>query len=204
MELTQKQIVDKYDKFAKKYNRSESFFEFLVLNRIRKLLFKNLRGKILEVGVGTGKNFKYYSSDSKITALDSSNEMMKIARRESEKYGLKVDFIQGSVVKLPFKKNRFDFVVDSLGLCTYPDKILALKEMRRVCKKNGKIILLEHGISKYTFIKNIQYKLRKFQMGFLGCDLVINPLELVKKAGLKIVFQKITFMGIIYCLVLRD
>lgn len=203
MGLTQKQIIEKYDAFAKKYNRSESFIEFLILNRLRKLLFKDLRGKILEIGVGTGKNFKYYSSDSKITAIDSSNEMIKIARRESEKYGLKVDFIEGSADKFPFRKNSFNFVVDSLGLCTYPDKIRVLKEMKRVCKKNGKIILLEHGLSKYSFVKKVQYKLRNFQMSFLGCDLIIDPSDLVRKSGLKIVSQRRALLGIIYCFVLK-
>lgn len=201
-ELSKEEIRDKYNSFASWYDFIGIFSNILV-GKYRKDLLKYIRGRILEVGIGTGANLKYYSRDCKITGIDLSAEMLRIAERKAKKLGRDIALEEGDVENLPFRAGEFDYVVDILGLCTYPNPIRALKEMKRVCKKNGKILLLEHGISNRAFIAKSQRKRESKHYQKIGCSLVRNPEESAKKAGLKIVRIERKIFGIIHVIVAR-
>src|SRR3989344_844500 len=195
--LRQQEITSKYNSFAKYYNFAELFMSLLI-GRYRKELLRGVKGKVLEVGIGTGANLRYYSDDCEITGVDLSKEMLKMSRFKADKFGRKVKLIMGNAEKLPFKKRGFDFVVDTLCLCTYPNPIKALKEMKRVCKRNGKILLLEHGISDNKFVAKMQGEREERHYQRVGCSLLRDHFELAKKAGLKIIRRERKLFGIIY------
>ena len=105
----------------------------------------------------TGRNLGYYPSGTvkQITLTDSSDKMLEKANEklrgmsnaEKERHQVMV----ADAARLPFPDNSYDTIVDTFGLCSFDDPVLVLKELQRVCKPNGKILLLEHGRTKsYT------------------------------------------------------
>ena len=106
-------------------------------------MLKHAYGKILEVGIGTGKNIVYYPADIHLTGIDFSEKMISEARK---KYGNQswIEFILMDAEEMDFRDNTFDTVVTSCVFCSVPDPVKGLKEIRRVCKKGGTILMLEH------------------------------------------------------------
>jgi methyltransferase OMS1 len=120
----------------------------------RALLFFHAKGSVLEVGAGTGRNLgKYPSSVSKVVMTDSSDKMLERAKlkikdmsaSEQKRYEV---VVADSADLSEYKDGSFETVVDTFGLCSFDDPVQVLKEMQRVCRDDGKILLLEHGRSK--------------------------------------------------------
>lgn len=195
--LTQDDINIKHNRFAKYYDFAGLFLNVFI-GKYRERLLRNVKGKVLEIGVGTGANFKYYSDKCEIYGVDMSKEMLKRAKKKADQLGITVHLEIGNAEKLHFRKGEFDFVVDTLGLCTYINPIRVIKEIKRVCKSNGKILLLEHGISNNNIICKLQEKREPKHYWKTGCSLLKNHEELVRKAGLKIIKIERKLFGIIY------
>lgn len=141
-------VAEFYDEFI---GRDEIFMGINLLRR--SLLFFHAKGTVLEVGAGTGRNISFYpSSVDRVVLTDSSDQMLLQAKNKIQR--LTVDerkrfaVIEADSARLSLPENAFDTVVDTFGLCSYDDPVLVLKEMARVCKPSGKILLLEHGRSK--------------------------------------------------------
>ena len=136
--------------------RDESVMGINLLRR--SLLYFHAKGTVLELAAGTGRNIGYYpSSCDRVLMIDASENMLANARKKiQELSNEKTKFacsIGDSADLGNFPDKCFDTVVDTFGLCSYDDPVAVLKEMRRVCKKDGKILLLEHGRSKtWNFI----------------------------------------------------
>ena len=173
--------TDQFQQVAKKYDteigRDESVMGINLLRR--SLLYFHSRGTCLEVGAGTGRNINYYPSSSvdRVVLMDTSDKMLSEARKkirelslssttkeeEEEGSSSKPQFacIEGDSSSLDdFPENSFDTVIDTFGLCSYDDPVKVLKEMARVCKPEGKILLLEHGRSNHlTLLLNTWTKM---------------------------------------------
>ena len=200
--FSKEEIREKYDAFARYYDFFEGIFELFVW-RYRRRLLSLARGNVLEVGIGTGKSLKYYPSNADIMGIDASREMLKKARKKARALRMNVAFIQGDAQCLPFGNKRFDSVVDTLGLCTYSNPIKVLREMRRVCKDNGIILLLEHGVSNQRWVRGLQERGEKNHYEKLGCSLLREHEALVRNAGLKIVKAERKLFGAVYIIVAR-
>lgn len=147
-----------FQKIAYSYDDEISKDEFVMgINLLRRaLLFFHAKGEVLEVGAGTGRNLGYYPGKStvqKIVLSDSSDKMLaraidklsRMSQDEKERYQL---LVADAARLAQFSDDSFDTVVDTFGLCSFDDPVAVLKEMQRVCKPDGKILLLEHGRSK--------------------------------------------------------
>ena len=111
----------------------------------RRELLTRACGRVLEVGVGTGRNLRHYPRDvDAIVALDPSAGMLERARRRAAEAGRDVRFVRGSAAELPFADDEFDTVVSTLVLCSVPDQAQTLRELRRVLKADGQLLFLEH------------------------------------------------------------
>lgn len=156
MPVTEKDTVDarrRYNRIAPVYDLMEWLVERSSYRRWRELLWSRVEGeRVLEIGVGTGKNFPYYPAGKKITAVDFSERMLRRARRRAERDKIDVRLEQMDVQALEFDAGTFDSVVATFVFCSVPDPVLGLREIERVCKPGGKVVRLEHVLSANRFL----------------------------------------------------
>jgi ubiquinone/menaquinone biosynthesis C-methylase UbiE len=135
----------RYNRIAFLYDLMEAPMERLRFASWRQKLMGRIAGPTaLEVGVGTGKNLIFYPDDLDITAIDLSPQMLERARKRENKLNLNVNLQEMDVEHLNFADNSFDTVFATFVFCSVPDPIAGLQELRRVCKPDGKLLLLEH------------------------------------------------------------
>jgi ubiquinone/menaquinone biosynthesis C-methylase UbiE len=196
--LTSKEISEKYDHFARWYDWVEVVPDILGVSRLRRRLLQRASGRVLEVAVGTGKNLRYYPASCRITAVDFSGAMLNIARTRSTELSLNTSFSLADAEALPFSDGSFDCVVSSLSTCTFPNPVAALKEMARVCRPGGRILLVEHGRSNREWLGRWQDRREESFAKQLGCHWNREPLELVRESGLTIIEAQRMFFGIFH------
>jgi len=189
--MNDKEVEAKYTRMSRMYNFFEFFPENIMFKRWRRRVLQQPQGKVLEIGVGTGKNLPYYDySKVDLTAIDISQGMLLYAENLAKKNNYPVKLKLASAQKLPFKDNTFDYIVCTFVLCSVPDPVQALKEMKRVLKKDGKIILLEHVLSKNKVFSTIENLLNPLTTRMMGVHINRNTPENIKKSGLKLVKEK--------------
>ena len=198
IQALKEEIRQKYDRFAPWYDLVDGVQEFLGVKRLRRKLVQRASGKVLEIAVGTGKNLRYYPRACWLTALDLTPAMLEIARKRSERLGLNATFLVMDAEALAFPDQSFDTVVSSLSLCTFPDPVAALREMARVCRADGRILLLEHGRSEREWLGRWQDRRAHRHAKALGCRWNREPLELAHQARLTLIAARRTFFGIFH------
>jgi ubiquinone/menaquinone biosynthesis C-methylase UbiE len=197
-ELTAREISEKYNRFARWYDWVEGVPDLLGVSKLRRRLLRRASGKVLEVAVGTGKNLHYYPPGCRIIAVDVSREMLNVARKRAAKLSIEVSFLLADAEALPFRDKSFDTVVSSLTTCTFPNPVIALQEMARVCCPEGKILLLEHGRSDREWLRRFQDRTADRHAKQLGCHWNREPLGFVHEAGLKVKEAQRVFFGIFH------
>lgn len=198
--MTSMQLQSAYDEIANQYEKNIWFDQHILgVARLRKNLLSKANGKILEVACGTGQNLSLFAPNSKITAVDLSPIMLKIARENAIKHGLNVDFAVMDAENLEFPDGSFEMVVSTLSSCTFPNPVQALQEMKRVCRPDGLILLLEHGHSNIPWLANYQdrHEYRHY-LDHAGCRWNQDPLDLVQSAGIKILKSQRSVLGIFH------
>lgn len=134
-----------FDRIAAPYDRGMAPLENLWLRQLRRRLLPYARGKVLEIGVGTGANLPFYPRSVRLTAIDESEDMLSVAARRVAAQGNSVDLNQMDTEALAFPSDTFDTVVTSLVLCSVINQARALDELWRVLRKpGGNLLLLEH------------------------------------------------------------
>lgn len=172
-------------KLAKYYDFFIWPLELIGIRNLRKPLISSLRGKILEIGAGTGRNLEYYDKKADITLTDYDPEMILKAKERGKWLGVNAKYSIMPAEKLKFKNSNFDIVVSTLTLCSVNNPVRALKEMKRVCKKSGIIVLIEHAKSERKWIYYIQAKIKPVFKRYFGCCPDRDILSFIKAAGMK-------------------
>ena len=187
--------IKRYNRIAPLYNLMEFSAELVGYEKWRKLLWSKVEGnKILEVGVGTGKNFPHYPKSSEITAIDFSEKMLERASTKAIRLGTHVNLLQMDVQSLVFEDNTFDTVLDSFVFCSVPDPILGLKEVGRVCKPGGKVLMLEHVLSANRIIARLMNLANPIVVRLMGANINRRTVENVTKSGLQL--ENVTELGV--------
>ena len=154
--------------------------------RQRRKVIPRAAGRVLEVGIGTGLNLRFYDR-SKIQALvgvDPSEQMHALARRRSRAAQLPVDLRALSAERLPLESASFDCVVCTYTLCSVTDPAASLAEMRRVLKPSGKLLFAEHGLAPDDAVQKWQRRLEPTWRRMAGgCHLTRDVPSLLKEAG---------------------
>lgn len=157
------------------------------LTEIRAKLVPEATGRILEVGIGSGLNLPFYEGRVEIVGLDPSAELQVYAREVAARCGVDVDFLSGSGEQIPSEDNYFDSVVMTWTLCSIPDPVQALQEIRRVLKPSGKMIFAEHGLSPDQKVASWQSRINPiWRLIGGGCNLNRKIDELIRCAGFRI------------------
>lgn len=130
-------------------------WEYFRYRKLRPEIWEQVRGvkRILDAGVGTGRNMKFYPADACVTGIDLSESMLASSLRRRVETRANVDLACGTVTALPFKDGTFDAIVATFLFCVLPDALqpAALAEIRRVLKPGGNAILLEYVFSQNAF-----------------------------------------------------
>lgn len=193
------EVRQKYAVLATEYRQKSWFNEnILGVKRLRKSLLSRAQGRILEVACGTGENFRHLTKATALTAVDLSPAMLELAKQEAQQLKLKVDFQVMQAESLQFADASFDTVISTMSTCTFSDPIVSLREMRRVCHPDGRILLIEHGRSRWLWLAGYQDRHAHDHFQIAGCRWNQDPLELVKAAGLKISASRRHFLGIFH------
>ena len=193
---------DKATENAKRrWNRTAVFYDLMMalierlrLSKYRALLWSRVESsRVLEIGVGTGKNFPYYPADAEMTAVDFSEKMLERAKDRAKKQKVKVHLQQMDVQNLDFADNTFDTVAATLVFCSIPDPVRGIKEVERVCKPGGKVVLLENNFSSIPILGWFVKLVNPLAARMIGADFNRHPEENVAKSGLKV--ERVTNLG---------
>jgi ubiquinone/menaquinone biosynthesis C-methylase UbiE len=140
---------------VKRYDQGMWLLENYSLKRLRRVLLREVRGEVLEIGVGTGANLPFYDGEvGRITAVDVNPARLvgTMTRAQVVNGRPPIHISAADAQQLPFADNRFDTVVSTLVFCSIPEPMAALAEIRRVLRPNGRFLLLEHvrGLNPIT------------------------------------------------------
>jgi ubiquinone/menaquinone biosynthesis C-methylase UbiE len=150
--------------------------------KLRRELLAHAEGRILEIGFGTGLNLPCYPRAVRgITAVDPNPGMHRLASGRIHQTGIDVVHYQLRSEQLPFDAGAFDCVISTFTLCSIDDVDQALREVQRVLKPGGRLLLMEHGLSPDPGVQRWQRRLNWLE-GLLadGCRLDRNVRELVR------------------------
>lgn len=182
-------MIDKETELTRKrYNRTSHFYDLMdrmIKPELREKAIKQASGKALEIGVGTGSNLALYKPGCEVTAIDLSPGMLEKAREKVKDARVPVQLLEMDAQNLQFEDDTFDTVVATCVFCSIPDPIKGLQEIRRVCKLNSKIILLEHVRSDNPILGLIMDALDPLTV-HIGPHINRRTVENVKTAGLKV------------------
>lgn len=139
----------RYDLLAPLYDLID-FAEYEFKRRLRPRLFAGLDGRILDAGVGTGRNIPFYPADAEMTGIDVSPGMLARARARADRLGRHVALAAMDVTRTAFADDTFDAVTSSFMFCVLDDDLQtpALAELGRVCRPGGEIRILDYTVSE--------------------------------------------------------
>ena len=158
------------------------------VRRQRRKVVPQAEGEVLEIGIGTGLNFEHYERTkvTKLVGLDPGTPMHRLARKRAQRAGLPVELLDASAEAVPFAAATFDTVVVTYTLCTIPDPVAALGEMRRVLKPGGRLIFCEHGLAPDASVRRWQDRLTPAWSWIAGgCHLNRDIPALLQAAGFR-------------------
>jgi ubiquinone/menaquinone biosynthesis C-methylase UbiE len=197
--LAKAELQRRWDILAPNYNKADWIIEHLLgVKHLRRELLARASGDVLEVACGTGSNFPFYNGHTTLTAVDLSPGMLDQARRRANQLDLAVDLQVMDAESLAFPDASFDTVISSLSTCTVPDPVLQLREMARVCRADGRILLIEHGRSRWRWFAWYQDHTVGSALSIVGCRWNQNPFALAQEAGLRVLDSRRTGAGVFY------
>jgi len=189
-------IAALYDDMAERYERWE-WANRLFSGPLRKRAFSDARGRVLDVACGTGTNFRYLPRTAQLVGVDISADMAAAARDELDRLGRGGTIYRMDAQALQFPDDSFDTVVSALSTCTFPDPVATLEEMARVCRPDGRVLLLEHGRSDSELVGRFQDWRADTHYEQHACRWTQDPLAHFEGTDLTVVDSEELFLGMV-------
>jgi ubiquinone/menaquinone biosynthesis C-methylase UbiE len=192
-----------WDRKSTTYDAEMGYWDRRLFGDSREWACGQAEGEVLEVAVGTGLNLPCYPAEVTLTGLDLSEGMLDIARDRARRLGRVVTLRQGSAHDLPFADASFDTVVCTFGLCAIPDHATAVREMARVLRPGGRLILVDHVTSSSWPVRGVQWLLELASVPLAGEHFRRRPVKLVEALGLPVDRRERFKLGMVERLVAR-
>lgn len=154
----------------------------------RRSLVPQAQGRVLEIGMGTGRNLPFYDRSrlTQLVGVDPALQMHRLAQHRSARAGIAVELMGLSAERLPLPDDSFDTVVCTYTLCSIPDPLAALHEVRRVLKPGGRLLFCEHGRAPDPVLARWQDRIQPLWMPLAGgCHLDRDVPALLRASGLQ-------------------
>lgn len=194
----------RYERIAPLYDRMEVLAEKRYKRWGDRLWSMVVGPKVLEVGVGTGKNMPFYPPEMEITAIDLTPGMLDRAKKRAKDLNLRVDLRLGDVQNLEFADHTFDSVLATCVFCSVPDPVLGLKEVLRVTKPGGQALFIEHVRSEKLLLGALMDLVNPLVVHLMGPNINRQTVQNVQSSGLQISEVEDLGMGDIFKLIVAE
>lgn len=194
-----------YRSIAPFYDLLDLPFERRRYAPIRPVMFHGLTGKLLDAGVGTGRNMAFYPDGARVTGIDLSAAMLARARRRRGRLGLDVELLERDICDTGLPDGHFDAVVASFLFCVLDDSLQlpALRELARITRPGGEIRILEYEYSKRPWKRFVMRLWAPWVRYAYGATFDRHTERYIPRAGLEIVEHRFLFQDIIKLIVAR-
>lgn len=145
-----------------------------------------LGGRLLEVGVGTGENIPYWPREARIIAIDIAPDIVNQAQRRAEQLSFKAMIQEGDAQSIEFPENSFDAAAATFVFCSVPDPVLGLRELARVVRPGGIVLLMEHVRSENLLLGRLMDLLSPIVLRLKGSNINRETVENVIQSGLHV------------------
>jgi phosphatidylethanolamine/phosphatidyl-N-methylethanolamine N-methyltransferase len=194
----------RYDRLAGVYDMMEAGIERAAFRRWRRDLWSSVEGeRILEVGVGTGKNIPYYPQGAHVVAIDLSPRMLQQARPRAAHLGADVELHEMDVEQLEFADASFDAVVATFVFCSVSLPVEGLREIRRVLRPGGRLHMLEHVLSRRSGLRQFMRLLNPAVVRIMGANIDRETRANIEAAGFELESERDLWLDIVKHLVAR-
>ncbi|QSO52844.1 class I SAM-dependent methyltransferase [Alicyclobacillus curvatus] len=175
-------IRHRYDRIAPMFNKMDRMID----EKYRSDLLSAAKGNVLEVGVGTGANLKFYPASAHVIGVDFSPRMLAFAQERAKEAQADVKLVQMDIQDLQFADDTFDTVVSTCVFCSVPDPVKGLREIRRVLKPGGRLFMLEHMLSDHLPIALLLHAMNPLTVRMTGANVNRKTVDNLLTAGFSI------------------
>lgn len=191
----------RYQRLAPLYDLMEGMAERRYRPWREKLWAMATGPRVLEVGVGTGKNMPHWPKGTQMTAIDLTPGMLDIAHRRAPELGLNADLRLGDAQALDLPDASFDTAVATFVFCSVPDPVLGLSELARVVRPGGQVLLLEHMRSANSTLGALMDFINPLVVRLMGANINRPTVANVWASGLEIESVEDLWLGGIFKLI---
>lgn len=183
MGATGQRLRRRWDSNAAAYDRQVDWAERKFFRDTRSWVAGQAHGDVLEVAIGTGLNLPFYPATSRLTAIEWSPAMLAVARDRARRLGRSAALHLGDARALPFRDASFDAVVCTFSLCAIPDDRGALREMKRVLRPDGLLLLADHVLGDRWYVRGVQRAVDLVTVPVGGEHYCRRPIRHVRELG---------------------
>lgn len=179
-------VKARYDRIASIYDLMEGMMEGRI-KEWRPRAWSLVEGRrVLEVGIGTGRNIPYHPDNLHVTGIDFSDKMLARAQKRLNGSGRLTDLRQMDVQSMGFADDSFDSAIATCVFCSVPDPVLGLQEIGRVVKPGGNLILLEHGQTNNPLLNRLLDLLDPLVAPLMGAHINRDTVGNIRRSGIEI------------------